>query len=74
VVVDMICFTPDSADSLVQALRGHGTWSTAGPSGGTGRASNSRCGRTTPPRRSASTAPRRPPSPSSWPPRPNPAA
>ena len=23
VVVDMICFTPDSADSLVEALRGH---------------------------------------------------
>src|SRR5829696_2239620 len=26
-----------------------GTWSTAGPSGGTGRVSSSRCGRTTPP-------------------------
>ena len=33
----MICFTPDSAAALVEALRGHsGTWSIAGPSGGTG--------------------------------------
>ena len=75
VVVDMICFTPDSAGALVEALRGHsGHLVHCGTIWRYGAASSSRCGRTTPRRHSASTAPRRPPSRSSWQLRPNPAA
>jgi nucleoside-diphosphate-sugar epimerase len=52
----MICFTRDSAATLVQAIRGRCEHLIhCGSIGGTGRASSSRCGRTTPRRRSAST-------------------
>src|SRR5215211_691656 len=75
VVVDMICFTPDSAAALTAALRGHGGHLVhCGTIWRYGPSVKQPMREDAPHRRSASTAPGRLPLPSCWPPRPDPAA